>query len=199
MIFYTKNIDANTKIGIWHITEPESFFLEKVPLQKDISHPKSRLQHLAGRYILQYLFPDFPYDEIEIADTKKPYLPSDKYHFSISHSGDYAAAIVSKTLRVGIDIEYFSPKVLRVLHKYLNEEELINFDKGDVHRMTTLWSCKEAIYKWWSYRDISLKNNMNIESMSDRIDATLMVDSSLIELDVYYKWFDMMSMCWIAD
>ena len=46
-----------------------------------------RLQHLAGRYLLYALFDDFPLEEIVIADTRKPFLENEKYHFSISHCG----------------------------------------------------------------------------------------------------------------
>ena len=104
------------------------FFLEHVPLQREITHPHKRLQHLAGRYLLRLLFPDFPFEEILIADTKKPYLPHEQYHFSISHCGDYAAAIVSSTQRVGIDIEIPTERVLRITHKFLNAEELKEFN-----------------------------------------------------------------------
>lgn len=94
-LFYAQTIDEATKLAVWHIEEPESFFLEKVPLSRNITHPVKRCQHLAGRYLLQYLFPDFPVWLIQIADTRKPYLTDDPFHFSISHCGAYAAAIVS--------------------------------------------------------------------------------------------------------
>ncbi len=55
------------KLAVWHITEPESFFLKSVPIQSIITHPHKRLQHLAGRYILPFLFSDFPFAQIEIA------------------------------------------------------------------------------------------------------------------------------------
>src|SRR5882762_10719941 len=99
-LFYQHNINENTKLGIWQIKEPEVFFLEKVPLKKDVSHPHKRLQHLAGRYLLPTLFSDFPLEEILIADTRKPFLPNERYHFSISHCGDFAAAIISSRSRV---------------------------------------------------------------------------------------------------
>ncbi len=123
-LFYDK-INGNAKIAIWHIAEEKNFFLQKVPLQREITHPHKQLQHLAGRYLLQHLYPDFPYHLIEIADTRKPFLPNEGYHFSISHCGDYAAVIVSKDHRVGIDIELVPPKVEKIKHcqvvvKWLN-------------------------------------------------------------------------------
>src|SRR6476659_9818234 len=123
-VFYQQTIDRHTKLGIWKIEESEQFFLETVPLHKEITHPHKRLQHLAGRYLLRYLFPDFPYELIQIADTHKPFLANEAYHFSISHCGDFAAAIVSNESRVGIDIEIPTEKIERISAKFLNEEEL---------------------------------------------------------------------------
>ena len=74
-LFYQQDINETTKLGVWKIEEPEDFFLRVVPLQRSITHPHKRLQHLAGRYLLPFLFPDFPHEEIEIADTRKPFLP----------------------------------------------------------------------------------------------------------------------------
>ncbi len=108
-LFYQHNINESTRLGIWHIEEDEAFFLKRVPLKRDVSHPLKRLQHLAGRYLLTELFPDFPLDEILIADTRKPYLADEQYHFSISHCGTFAAAIVSTRHRVGIDVEQAVP------------------------------------------------------------------------------------------
>src|SRR3954462_10941207 len=113
-VFFQQQINDTTRLGIWKIEETESFFKENVPLHRDITHPHKRLQHLAGRFLLQFLAPDFPYDLIRIAETRKPFLSNDAYHFSISHCGDYAAAIVSRDSRVGIDVELVRPLVVKV-------------------------------------------------------------------------------------
>ena len=120
-LVYQQNINESTKLGVWHITEPEDFYLEHVPLQREISHPNKRLQHLAARYLLKELYPNFPYELIRIADTKKPFLEDETYHFSISHCGSYAAVIVSTDHRVGVDVELITPKVEKVKHKFLSE------------------------------------------------------------------------------
>jgi 4'-phosphopantetheinyl transferase EntD len=155
-LIYEQNINSSTRLGVWHITEPESFFLTQVPLQREITHPNKRLQHLAGRLLLKVLYPDFPYELIRIADTRKPFLENEVYHFSISHCGAYAAVIVSKDHRVGVDVELITPKVERVKHKFLSahEQELL----GDVeffpwhlfsdHLLTAAWSIKESLFKW---------------------------------------------------
>ena len=95
-LFYQHNINDSTKLAVWHITEDEDFFFEKASVTREVMHPHKRLQHLAGRYLLQLLHPGFPFHLIEIAESKKPLLSNGKLHFSISHCKDFAAAIVSE-------------------------------------------------------------------------------------------------------
>ena len=129
-VFFQQQINDTTRLGIWKIEETEEFFKSNVPQHRDVTHPHKRLQHLAGRFLLQYLFPAFPYDLIKIADTRKPFLPDEQYHFSISHCGDFAAAIVSKDKRVGVDIEIPEEKILKIQDKFLSNEEKEIFFKG---------------------------------------------------------------------
>lgn len=176
-LFYQHNINASTKLGIWHIDEAEDFFLQSVSLQQEISHPHKRLQHLAGRYLLRHLFPEFPHELIKIAHTKKPFLPDEDFHFSISHCGDYAAAIVSQSHRVGIDIEISTSKVDRVRHKFLHPQELKILEDGKdilsnekpvsetiyLRKLTLLWSAKEAVFKWYGNGEVNFCNQIRLQ------------------------------------
>lgn len=169
-LFYQHNINETTKLAIWKIEEDENFFLQYVPLQREITHLHKRLQHLAGRYLLKYLFPDFPYEEILIADTRKPYLSNEQYHFSISHCGNYAAVLVSTDHRTGIDIEKPVEKVARIMHKFLHENDLMymtasyRYQQLPLQLLTVMWSAKEALYKWYSLGEIDFKEHMQLNS-----------------------------------
>ena len=72
-LVYQQNINLTTKLGVWHIAEEKDFFLQQVPLQRQITHPNKQLQHLAGRYLLKELYPDFPYKLIRIAEQENPF------------------------------------------------------------------------------------------------------------------------------
>ncbi len=167
-LFYQHNINQTTRLAIWRIEEPEEFFLSSVSLHQDVTHPYKRLQHLAGRYLLPVLFDDFPLEEILVADTRKPYLPGEKYHFSISHCGNYAAAIASSTNRVGIDIELVTPRIERISPKFLSEEEKAYlaqwelFDQLQLEMTTVIWSAKEAVYKWYGLGGLDFKTHMQL-------------------------------------
>lgn len=156
-------------MAVWHINEPEDFFLTQVPLQKSISHWHKRLQHLAGRLLLKEMYPDFPVPMIQIADTKKPYLEDEPFHFSISHCGDYAAAIVSKEYRVGVDVELVSDKIGMLRKKFLSEAEMKMLSTQcamtNDQCLTLCWSVKESVFKWWGKGSVDFKRGMVLQSV----------------------------------
>jgi len=215
-LFYEHNTNF-AKIAIWHIAEEKKFFLERVPLQREITHPHKQQQHLAGRYLLQHIYPDFPYHLIEIADTRKPYLPNEEYHFSISHCGDYAAVIVSKDHRVGVDIEVVSDKVERIKHKFLKAGELklvagcrlpvagnsINHSAiQPINNLTLLWCCKEAVFKWYGKGDVDFKKDINVNPVEIRKEEGVIKcrfsKEEPVDLNIEYKMFNELCLAWVA-
>lgn len=200
-LFYQHTINGATKIGVWHIAETEKFFLNKVPLSNVITHPHKRLQHLAGRYLLQELFPDFPYHLIEIADTRKPFLSSEKYHFSISHCGDYAAVIISTGSRVGIDIELATLKIERIKYKFLNQNEFDLYPSADKKLLTLFWSVKEAVYKWYGNGEIDFKKHINITQANIHSNSGIVLceflKKEIILLTINYIFFNEMCLAWV--
>jgi phosphopantetheinyl transferase len=200
-LVYQQNINDLTKMAIWHIEETEDFFL-RVPLQREITHPAKRLQHLAGRYLLKELYPDFPYELIEIASTRKPFLTTEAYHFSISHCGKYAAALVSSVYRVGIDIEVFSKKVNIVKDKFLTAAEQNNLPVLNDKFLTVAWSIKEAIYKWDGDGLVDFKEHIHINAISMHDEKGIahcqFSRDSKIELIVEFIFFDNHCLSWIS-
>lgn len=169
-LFFQQQVNADTRLAIWKIEEDESFFNAVILLQRNITHPHKRLQHLAGRYLLTQLFPQFPLALIQIADTRKPFLENELFHFSISHCGDFAAAIVSAKNRVGVDIELISDKIQRVQHKFVSDEEKnVVRDAWLVENanelLTLVWSCKEAVFKWYGLGNMDFKGHMQVQNI----------------------------------
>ena len=208
-IFFQQQINENTRLGVWKIEETEEFFKGNVPQHRDVTHPHKRLQHLAGRFLLQYLFSDFPYELIQIADTRKPFLPDEQYHFSISHCGDYAAAIVSKESRVGIDVEIPVEKIEKIIYKFLSAKELDRFNlvpgAGKVtgvdnfNEITNLWSAKEAVFKWYGNGGVDFRKQIQLFSRKEEaktIDCFFSKTES--DLVIHYKQFDGLVLAWVV-
>jgi phosphopantetheinyl transferase len=216
-LFYQHNINEYTRLAIWHIEETEVFFLRKVSLQRNITHPHKRLQHLAGRFLLSVLFNDFPLEEILITDTRKPFLPNEKYHFSISHCGNFAAAIASGKSRVGIDVEMITPRIQNIAHKFLNDHEKNFFnedyaafldqwnlkDKVYTEYLTLMWSAKEAIYKWHGDGGVDFSENIQLLKFTDinheeEISLPFVfAKDKIISLSVNAKFFEDLVLAWV--
>ncbi len=203
-IFFQHQINETTRLGIWKIEETEDFFKGNVPQHRDVTHPHKRLQHLAGRFLLQFLFPDFPYVLIQIADTSKPFLSGEQYHFSISHCGDYAAAIVSKDSRVGIDIEIPVERIVRIRDKYLSSNEKIKWSVGglkpDVRTLTLLWSCKESVFKWYGDGGVDFRKHIQIQKIIEeekRIECFFVKTNQ--QLIAHYLQLNDLTLVWIIN
>ena len=202
-LVYQQNINAVTKIAVWHISEHEDFFLAVVPVQREIKHWHKRLQHLAGRLLLKEMYPAFPVELIQIADTKKPYLENEPFHFSISHCGDYAAAMVSKTHRVGVDVELMNAKIEQIQHKFTSDEELKIFNTQssifNTQYLTLCWSVKESIYKWWGRGQVDFKKDIILQSMAGLPEQGVVhcIFKDEFELHVHYLLFNNNFLTWV--
>ena len=215
-LVYQQNINATTKMAVWHITEGEEFFLATVPLQREIRHWHKRLQHLAGRLLLKEMYPGFPVELIRIADTKKPFLENEPFHFSISHCGDYAAAMVSKTSRVGVDVELLNEKIEQIRHKFTGDEELKIFAQRpagniqysiparpasgfNIQCLTLCWSVKESVFKWWGRGEVDFKKDIVLKSITGLPEQGIVhcIFKNEFALDVHYLFFNNNFLTWV--
>jgi phosphopantetheinyl transferase len=211
-IFFQHQINDYTRLGIWKIEETEEYFKGNVPRHRDVTHPHKRLQHLAGRFLLQYLFPDFPYQLIEIADTRKPFLPDEQYHFSISHCGDYAATIVSKDSRVGIDIEIPVEKILKITDRFLSgaEKKMFNIPRltdvvGQEYSIpnsrlpTLLWSAKESVFKWDGNGGVDFRKQIQLGKQHEGNETiSCYFSKNNTELTIHYRQFEHLALAWVV-
>ena len=208
-LVYQQNINATTKMAVWHITEGEEFFLATVPVQREIRHWHKRLQHLAGRLLLKEMYPGFPVELIRIADTKKPFLENEPFHFSISHCGDYAAAMVSKTSRVGVDVELLNEKIEQIRHKFTGDEELKIFAQHssgniqssifNIQYLTLCWSVKESVFKWWGRGEVDFKKDIVLQSITGLPEQGIVhcIFKNNFVLDVHYLFFNNNFLTWV--
>jgi phosphopantetheinyl transferase len=200
-IFFQQQINESTRLGVWKIEETEDFFKGNVPQHRDVTHPHKRLQHLAGRFLLQFLFPDFPYELVQIADTRKPFLPGEQYHFSISHCGDYAAALVSRDHRVGIDAEIETEKIARITGKFLTEKETgifrIDSSHPDIRLLTTLWSAKESVFKWYGEGNVDFREHIRLSHGEKGETINCHFGKTNTDLIIQFRNFEQLALAWV--
>jgi len=155
-------------VGIWKIEEDESFFEGKINFLPKATNSSKRIQQYASRLILDKLCPGFPLNQILINDSCKPNLLGSTIQFNVSHTIEYAAAIVCNEKQVGIDIEKIDARVSRVMKKFLNADELQAIEAFSeiekISMLTLYWSIKETVYKWWGLGAVDFADHIHIQS-----------------------------------
>jgi phosphopantetheinyl transferase len=143
--------------------------------------------------ILKQLLPS---QEIKIAydDYGKPFLESSSDSISVSHSGDFSAAIVSHDKTVGIDIEKVSSRIERIREKFLSPEELAGITGNHSLEMLYIcWGAKESLYKLNGNPGLDFKKDIRIEPFEylcigeGQCKALMKVQGKVIGYDICYR------------
>jgi len=161
--------DEQTRFAIWKIEETADELLARLRLDareraklETIGKGKRRLHWLATRVLLRVLLKTEEYIACPSDPNGKPYLPDFPYKISLTHSYDYAAAMMSARGECGIDLEIVKEKILRVRHKFLKAIELDFVPEGHIEQLYACWCAKEAVYKLQGNRGVSFRENMTI-------------------------------------
>ncbi|MEP7196982.1 MAG: 4'-phosphopantetheinyl transferase superfamily protein [Saprospiraceae bacterium] len=165
-ILFPNDIELN----IWHVTESVSFFSEHQEWYEqeqtwiESIHEKRRLEYLASRYLIYTrLRPNRKLPIIKDEFGKLRFEESDRF-LSISHSGLYSAFVFGPK-EVGVDIQIYENKILRILEKFLSKTELewihqFTDSEQKIKNSTLLWTAKEAIYKAHGKRGIQFNKQI---------------------------------------
>lgn len=164
MPLYRDFSDSHATILLWKYDEDEeldaAFLLEEENYEKIKEyHPTKLKEVLLVRKILKSVLPDHKI----LYNDRIPYLYPRDFEISVTHSFPYAALAISKN-KIGIDIEPFNPKISRIQHKFLQEEESHFIEKNkEVAYLTVIWSLKESLYKIHHSNYWSLKKHYEVK------------------------------------
>ena len=141
--FFTKNISSEIQVGIKKIFNQEERLKEK----------------FAPHFILKKNNPSILLNNINLEPKT-----SDGF-ISISHCKEHIAVIFDSQKSVGIDIEFYTDRILKIRHKFLNDAEK-DFCKDDAKKSLIIWSAKEAIFKKFGNGTVFFKENISIENFN---------------------------------
>lgn len=150
---------------------PETFFEDEynrvyvASLEKnDESTDSNRFQHKSVLPEMLRLTTgqefDLVYDQFG-----KPWIPNSKTGFSLSHSKDFVAIILSENYHPGIDTETLRPSLEKIVPRLLHESERSFLDSCSNRQMALqfIWGAKEAVYKSWGKRGLIFASEMILE------------------------------------
>lgn len=152
-------------------------------------------QSLTARLVVNSLLGN----DIEITkdETGKPIAKNAKHHISLSHSKTLAAAIVSEQHQVGIDIETIHPRIERIAHKFLTEEELEAITTNKIETLLLYWSAKEALYKLYAKKQLEFTTQLIVQpfqlQQSGVLKGSIIVPDEpkiFTDLDIHYEFLE---------
>lgn len=168
MALLEKHTEPDCLWGIWKIEETVDDLL------LSFSHPESyelamahlvassrRLEWLAVRALLLELSGEEK--QIAYHANGMPYLLDGSAFISISHTRGYVAVVLSTERPMGIDIEQYGDKILRLANKFMTDDELEHVDaESDIYHLLLHWSAKETIFKILGEQAIDFKEHLCI-------------------------------------
>ena len=208
-ILFVHKVNPETMIGVWHCTEEADHLRSKLILDpadekiySSFRNNRRKIQWLGCRMILSAFLQTH---EVGIRyDTYgKPSLIDNPATISLSHSGEYSAAILSTTHTAGIDLEEVRERIARVADRFLSIHEL-SIVSGDerLEKLTLFWCVKEAIYKIVGRPDLDIQHDLSIESFpylcasSGKLNARLHLHDQEIIIPVVYHRFEQHMLAW---
>lgn len=168
MAVFEKHIDSVCQWGIWKMEETFEELLcyfadpaKQLDQMQHLTAPFRRLEWLSVRALLKELCGEEKL--VEYLPTGMPYLSDHSYHISISHTRGYVAVILNSQKKVGIDIEQYGERILKLRSKFMSEQEIsaVSAEK-EVHHLLLHWSAKETIYKLLGEEGVDFKEHLLI-------------------------------------
>lgn len=166
--FYRQIINKDAELAIWRIEESEDWFRERLILsdleiqQLEAIKGHRRVEWLAVRYLTSQLLGNQSGAMLK-DEFGKPHLLHVPLQMSVSHSNGLAATILAKAL-TGIDIQKIVPKIERIAHRLLREEERAALQpETRLEHLHVYWGAKEALYKAYGRRELDFCVNILVE------------------------------------
>jgi len=206
-ILHKNNLNEDSLLGVWKITETFNDLLSQIKLNSDettilnnFSNNKRKIEWLCTRLLLKEL----TNSDLKIIynEEGKPYLDNNFYNISISHSKSLVSIILSKNNKVGIDIEEISDKIERVINKFLSktEQNTIVKDNLRLFHLYLCWSAKEALYKVFSENKLNFIENISIMPFQPRNNgifyAKVIINESANTYALSYELIDNNVLVW---
>jgi len=163
-----KYLKPEGELGIWKITEDETYFLRRLELLEEEADyfealkGKRRIEWLAARWLLHLMSGRDKRGACLKDEHGKPYLDGSLFDISISHSRDKVVVMAAPRL-VGIDIQVVVEKIERIAYKFMRPAELDSLEPiTRLEHLHVYWGAKEALYKAYGRKKLDFKQHIFI-------------------------------------
>lgn len=171
MLIRTQRLSDDLLLGLWR-------------LPADMPRGDKRQQERAAAHSLLAAMLGRPVAILHDADGA-PRV--EDYQISISHTRGFLAILLSRSRRVGVDIEYRSDRIRRIASRFLRPDE----SDGSTDDLLTCWCVKEAVYKLRSASHLAydqMRVHLNTATADDLLAADSLSFGREITADYVLVW-----------
>lgn len=171
-LIINRKIAGDVQLGVWKIEESTDQLLEMLDLTtmeekiyQSLRTEERKKQWLSYRVTIKKLLNLNKVLDINYDKKGKPKILNHYLHVSVTHSGEFSAAILHKNMATGIDIEKLTGRIHKIKSKFLSDKELQEiqqYHNDYTEALHVYWGAKEVIYKMQSIGIISLRENIYI-------------------------------------
>ncbi|MDQ3071978.1 MAG: 4'-phosphopantetheinyl transferase superfamily protein [Bacteroidota bacterium] len=188
------NTEANTRIGIWQVTEsPEELKWglqwgnEDIKKFRAIQDQERSMHWLGSRVLLRKMLDTAKFIDLQVDEYGKPYITNMDINLSISHSGDRVAIMLSDR-KCGIDLQHIEKRIIAISHKFISDHEREDLDEPHlIEKMYVFWCGKEALYKLHGKRKLDFRQNLYLYPFEWKNKGVVMGE---IKKEGYFKSVD---------
>lgn len=168
MAIYKEYQWEHFQLLIWKLDEADEPAIKPEELSEPdqkkwqkIKNPQRRREFLGARAALAELLGASP--KLSYSESGAPKLDSHQ-GVSLTHNREYAAAMISKNYRVGLDLEAYRPQMTQLKSRYLSDQELnsLGKDNENLQRLSSYWCAKESLIKLLDAPELDLRKQIRI-------------------------------------
>lgn len=180
-------------LGIWKISETVEKLLELLPKTQNleelsrISHPQRKKEWLSARILCFQLAEKLNVSVQNIFKNKadKPFFEGSNIYFSMSHTTEFAVAILHPSREVGIDIEKISEKMKTVAPRVFDETEMT--ENQNIQELATIWCAKEALYKIDGEKKMDFQKQILVRKIDDQMVGFIKREKKIRKFDLFIQ------------
>ena len=149
MLLSVEHLTDDTLLGLWRIDDSAQADCCPEEIRNTLGEKcNSRRSELCSTYALLRAMTGKDDNVIRHAPLGKPFLEG--WYISVSHTKGLVGIVLSRSRTVAIDVEYVSPRVNKIIGKFLRDDERA----PDLMSRLLHWCAKETVYKYFSEQNL---------------------------------------------
>jgi len=196
----------NYRLCIWEIRESTDELVQLLKSKTNVEaldNDRRNRHFLSSRLLFESLLGHSNFSIVK-DEYGKPHLNEGRHHISLSHSGDYAAGIVSELGSCGVDIEKFKDKIVAIGPRFCSDLELSRIEKSEeVKSLYLIWSIKESLYKLYGRKSVNFKQHLwvgefDVNEPRGEVECWIKKNGTSVRYSVQYQLFDEYILSWVV-